>query len=182
MRADLIRLIHVARRSLRLDDETYRTFLSTVIPGKTSCRDMNVQELKKVINAMEEKGFKSTSRKSARRLSKPSGLILKIRIVWKTMFKDGFIHDGSDRALDGYVQRQTRLRNGGEGVASLEWLRSDPAHNLLESLKQWHIREMKNAMSQRGIHIPLSGRTGGESRDYDTLCGAYQQASKRWTS
>lgn len=34
IRANLIKLIHVARRKLALDDETYRSVLSGVVPGK----------------------------------------------------------------------------------------------------------------------------------------------------
>lgn len=34
MRANTIKLIHVARRSLGLDDETYRSMLASVVPGK----------------------------------------------------------------------------------------------------------------------------------------------------
>ncbi|EGE4001738.1 regulatory protein GemA, partial [Shigella flexneri] len=35
----LIKLIHVARRDLQLDDDTYRTFL-VQCTGKTSCREL----------------------------------------------------------------------------------------------------------------------------------------------
>jgi phage gp16-like protein len=79
-------------------------------------------------------------------MSAPSDVSLKIRAIWKTMFKEGFIRDGSDIALDRFVQRQTRIRNGGAGVSSLEWLRGDAEANFLESLKQWHIRGIKEAM------------------------------------
>lgn len=44
MRANTIKLIHVARRSLGLDDETYRAMLGSIIPGKISCRDMSQSE------------------------------------------------------------------------------------------------------------------------------------------
>ena len=87
---------------------------------------MTIIELQDVIQALEAKGFKSKpQRRSKRRMSAPSDVSLKIRAIWKTMFKEGFIRDGSDIALDHFVQRQTRIRNGGAGVSSLEWLRGD---------------------------------------------------------
>ena len=96
------------------------------------------------------------------------------------MFNDGFIRDDSDIALDRFVQRQTRIRNGGAGVSSLEWLRPETEDNLLESLKQWHIREMKKAMLANHARLPENPVTGEESRDYDTICSAYAEAAKRW--
>uniref|UniRef100_UPI00054FD1DF phage protein GemA/Gp16 family protein n=1 Tax=Edwardsiella tarda TaxID=636 RepID=UPI00054FD1DF len=69
MRSNTIKLIHVARRTLGLDDETYRAMLATVVPGKNSCRDMSLQELKKVINALEDKGFTVKVAKRPRRMT-----------------------------------------------------------------------------------------------------------------
>lgn len=46
-KANLIKLIHAARRKLQLDEETYRSLLACAVPGKTSCRDMTLPELEK---------------------------------------------------------------------------------------------------------------------------------------
>lgn len=181
MRANTIKLIHVARRSLGLDDETYRAMLGSIIPGKISCRDMSQSELQKVLKAMEEKGFKVKPTKKPRRMSSPSDTSLKIRAVWRTMHSDGFVRDGSDAGLDHFVKRHTNQINGGQGVASVEWLRSDMEVNFLESLKQWHIRAMKKSLTEHGLRLPMNPRTGDEVRDYDTICWAYSEAVKRWT-
>lgn len=176
----MIKVIHIARRDLHLDDDTYRSLLGAVVPGKSSCREMTIIELQNVIQALEAKGFKSKPlRRSKRRMSAPSDVSLKIRAIWKTMFNEGFIQDGSDIALDHFVQRQTRIRNGGAGVSSLEWLRADAEDNLLESLKQWHIREMKKAMLAHHARLPENPVTGDESRDYDTICSAYAVAARK---
>lgn len=180
-RANAIQIIHIAKNHLALDDETYRSLLGAVVPGKASCRDMTIAELQSVIKALESKGFKSKPNvRSKRRMSAPSATSLKVRAIWKTMFNDGFIRDDSDIALDRFVQRQTRIRNGGAGVSSLEWLRPDAEDNLLESLKQWHIREMKKAMLAHHVRLPENPVTGDESRDYDTICSGYAEAAKRW--
>ncbi|AWT21305.1 gp16 family protein [Klebsiella grimontii] len=180
-RSNAIQLIHIAKGQLALDDDTYRALLGTAVPGKTSCSDMTVNELQHVIKALEAKGFKSKpQRRSKRRMSAPSDVSLKIRAIWKTMFNEGFIRDGSDMALDRFVQRQTRIRNGGAGVSSLEWLRGDAEANFLESLKQWHIRGMREAMLEHSVRLPENPDTGEESRDYDTICSAYADAARRW--
>lgn len=178
MRANTIKLIHVARRSLGLDDETYRAMLASIVPGKSSCRDMSPPELQKVIKAMEARGFKVKPASRPRRMSKPSAVSTKIRAVWSTMIAEGFIRDGSDAALDRFVKRQTSQMNGGQGVASLEWLRGEMEVAFLESLKQWHIRAIKKTLSDRGLSLPASLRSGGEVRDYDTICSMYTEMTK----
>lgn len=178
----LSQIIHIAKNQLALDDDTYRALLSSVVPGKTSCREMSATELSNVIKAMEAKGFKSKPAKvSKRRMSKPSDLSKKIRMVWKAMFSDGFLRDGSDIALDHFVQRHTSQKNGGKGVSSLEWLRGDMELNFLESLKQWHIRAMKKAMVEHNTPLPVYSDTGEVIRDYDVFCAAYAEAAKRWS-
>ncbi|EPK0124977.1 gp16 family protein [Klebsiella variicola] len=181
-RSNAIQLIHIAKGQLALDDDTNRSLLGAVVPGKSSCREMTIIELQSVIQALEAKGFKSKpQRRSQRRMSAPSDVSLKIRAIWKTMFNEGFIRDGSDIALDRFVQRQTRIRNGGAGVSSLEWLRGDAEANFLESLKQWHIRAMRETMLAHRIRLPENPVTGEESRDYDTICSGYADAARRWT-
>lgn len=118
-RKGVIQLIHIARTQLALDDETYRSMLDSIVPGKTSCREMTDSELEKVIKVLEGKGFKRSPARSPTRRAKPTDISNKIRIVWRFMLKDGFLEDGSDIALDHWVQRTTSQKNGGEGVASL---------------------------------------------------------------
>lgn len=165
-RANLIKLIHVARRKLALDDETYRSVLSGVIPGKTSCRDMKVGELEAVLKVMECKGFK---REKSLRPSQPKVAPIvtdKIRVIWKIMHRQGFITDGSDKSLNAFVRRITRLKNGGEGVASLEWLRGDQASTVLESLKRWHMRCMREKLPAKDYGL-----------SYERTCEQYRKHS-----
>jgi phage gp16-like protein len=59
---------------LGLDDETYRAMLASIVPGKSSCRDMSPPELQKVIKAMEARGFKVKPASRPRQMSKPSAV------------------------------------------------------------------------------------------------------------
>lgn len=161
-RANLIKLIHIARRDLALDDETYRAVLAGTIPGKTSCRDMKSGELEQVLRTLERKGFKRVN--PMRPQPKEAPVVTdKIRAVWQVMFRQGFTTDKSDKALNAFVRRTTRLKNGGEGVSRLEWLRGDQASVVLESLKQWHQRCMLEKLPNVGL-----------KPTYDRTCERYQ--------
>lgn len=56
-RKALITKIHIAKKDLAMDDETYRDVLMRVT-GKESCKKMTLSELKKVIGDMKRLGFK----------------------------------------------------------------------------------------------------------------------------
>ncbi|MFV0263851.1 MAG: gp16 family protein [Kluyvera sp.] len=164
MRANTIKLIHVARRSLGLDDETYRVFLGSVVPGKRSCRDMSAQQLQAVLDALKERGFKPVSPKP----KASSGIVGKIRAVWITMYNQGFVTSNDSSAIDAYVKRITRQQNGGEGVAKLNWLRDEKARTVLESLKRWHMRCMLERLPHSGV-----------KPTYDRTCERYQRLTMK---
>ncbi|WP_141670974.1 phage protein GemA/Gp16 family protein, partial [Gilliamella sp. GillExp13] len=62
MKSKYIKLIHIAKTQLNLDDDTYRHLLLT-ITKKTSTKNMTVWELEKVITNLKLKGFKVKSSK-----------------------------------------------------------------------------------------------------------------------
>jgi len=155
-RTRLIRLVQVGRRSLGLDDETYRELL-TQQSGKCSAAALSIQELDKVLQAMKGAGFKPTVKRGVKggkqkRLSPVSGTQVRtaeigvIRAIWITMAKHGLLRDGSETALNHYVERQTVRINNGVGVAEVSWLDGALAYSVLESLKHWHKREMVKAL------------------------------------
>lgn len=62
-RGKLIAVIHVGKKELGLDDDTYRDMLEHVT-GKRSAKDLKIVELNKVIRELENKGFKHESKRS----------------------------------------------------------------------------------------------------------------------
>ncbi|MHA7855396.1 gp16 family protein [Marinobacter shengliensis] len=62
-RKGVLAQIHIARKELALDDDTYRQMIATVTGGKRSCSDCNVAELHKIVQHMKERGFKAKPRK-----------------------------------------------------------------------------------------------------------------------
>lgn len=55
--------IHIARKQLALDEDTYRLAISTATGGKRSCADCTVAELYQVLQHMKDRGFKARPRK-----------------------------------------------------------------------------------------------------------------------
>ncbi|WP_368162843.1 gp16 family protein [Aeromonas sp. s6] len=182
-RTRLIRLVQVGRRSLGLDEETYRELLAQQ-SGKRSAAELTLQELDKVLLAMKEVGFKPTVKRAVnegkqKRLSPTSGTPVRtaeigvIRAIWITMAKHGLLRDGSETALDHYVERQTVRLNKGVGVTRVAWLDGVLAYSVLESLKRWHKRAMVEALQSAKRRVPV-GR-GGEVAGYSVVLAAFEQ-------
>lgn len=64
-RNPLMAKVHIGKKALNLDDDTYRSLLVR-ITGKASCKEMNRAELISVLNAMKKAGFKPSSKKHKR--------------------------------------------------------------------------------------------------------------------
>ncbi|MDB6374414.1 gp16 family protein [Photorhabdus bodei] len=168
----LIRLIHIAKTTLKLDDDTYRAALATATGGKTSCSDMSHHELKQVYAAFVERGFKRRFKRNHQHVKGRvrTAEINKIRAIWITMYQQGFIDDGSESALNKFVMRQTAKINGA-GVAEVGWLTPALVYPVIESLKKWHLRLMTESMVARKQPLP-------ERRGYDAICHAFNIMGK----
>ncbi|WP_323939598.1 MULTISPECIES: gp16 family protein [Aeromonas] len=183
-RTRLIRLVQVGRRSLGLDEETYRELLAQQ-SGKRSAAELTLQELDKVLLAMKGVGFKPIVKRAVnggkpKRLSPVRGAPTKtaeigvIRAIWITMHRHGLLRDGSETALNQYVERQTVRINNGVGVAEVAWLSEALAYPVLESLKNWHKREMVKALQAAERAIPLS-KNGERVAGYQAVLAAFEQ-------
>ncbi|MCU9924033.1 gp16 family protein [Aeromonas caviae] len=183
-RTRLIRLVQVGRRSLGLDDETYRELLAQQ-SGKRSAAALTIQELDKVLLAMKGAGFKPTVKRAVnggkpKRLSPARGAptrtaeISVIRAIWITMHRHGLLRDGSETALNHYVDRQTVRINNGVGVAEVSWLDGALAYSVLESLKHWHKREMVKALQAAKKTVPINEKTGRVT-GYQAVVAAFEQ-------
>ncbi|MNU44923.1 hypothetical protein D3C71_337510 [compost metagenome] len=183
-RTRLIRLVQVGRRSLGLDDETYRELLAQQ-SGKRSAAELTLQELDKVLLAMKGAGFKPTLKRPVqggkqKRLSPVSGTPVRtaeigvIRAIWITMHRHGLLRDGSETALNHYVERQTVRINNGVGVAEVAWLSEALVYPVLEPLKNWHKREMVKALQAAKKTIPINEKTGRVA-GYQAVLGVFEE-------
>ncbi|MFQ2716459.1 gp16 family protein [Aeromonas caviae] len=183
-RTRLIRLVQVGRRSLGLDEETYRELLAQQ-SGKRSAAELTLQELDKVLLAMKGAGFKPTVKRAVhegkpKRLSPARGAPTRtaeigvIRAIWITMHRHGLLRDGSETALNHYVERQTVRINNGVGVAEVAWLSEALAYPVLESLKNWHKREMVKALQAAKKTVPINEKTGRVA-GYQVVLAAFEE-------
>lgn len=141
--------IHIAKKQLGMDDDTYRALLSSAT-GKTSCSDMNISQLGNALHAMKQRGFKPARAKSNKQYgpkSRAPGVDRegreynrksqgdKIRLLWIKMADDGIVQSGSESALCKYVQRMSNGR-----YQAPQWCDVKTATRIIESLKQWRKR------------------------------------------
>ncbi len=147
-RSRLIRLIHVARRDLNLDEEGYRTVLLER-GGSSSAAAMNIAQLQRVLDYLKKTGFKVKSKKaSGSAADRPRVLASdqqskKARAMWLTLHAIGQVRDPSETALLAYARRQCK-------VDRLEWV-SDFVP-LIESLKAWLLRSLPNVVNPYLAH------------------------------
>ncbi|EDQ2491950.1 regulatory protein GemA [Salmonella enterica subsp. enterica] len=133
-RAALIKTIHIGKKQLGLDTDTYRQMLLSVT-GINSAGDMNLTQLKKVLDAMRARGFVVRPGKKARS-SRPlvdTPQVKKLRALWLEMHQQGKVRDSSEVALQAWVKRET-------GVDKLQWLEPGMASLCIEKLKKWQKR------------------------------------------
>jgi phage gp16-like protein len=179
-RQRLIRLIHVGKRELGLDDETYRALLMGSVQ-KDSTSAMSVPELERVLERMKRSGFKVRV-KSARppAQSRPGRPLAqypeakKIRALWLFLHELGAVGNPSDAALGSYVKRIVK-------VDALQWLNGHQTETVIETMKKWAMRylpEQVKTMAQRLSSAINSGTvqlTDTELVELRTLVGLAQQ-------
>ena len=131
-RKRLIKLIHVAKRELQMDDDTYRSILMEI--GNTnSSSKMSISKLSAVLDHFKQAGFKVVPKAKVNLPLASDPQSKKIRALWLELHKIGVVQDSSEHALSRFVKRTT-------GVDSLKWLNTDQAGKVIENLKKWLAR------------------------------------------
>lgn len=141
----LIKLIHIAQSKLGMDKETYRTFLVNIV-DKSSCSDMTISELEKVLESMKSRGFSTKTNTTKRRIGTSqqytlSNITKKIRAKWLEMYSQGIIRNSSEDALNAYVAKIAKNKDG-QPIQFVRWLDNEQATKVLERLKKWQQREL----------------------------------------
>ncbi|ECP1315059.1 regulatory protein GemA [Salmonella enterica] len=136
-RAALIKTIHIGKKELGLDTDTYRQMLLSAT-GVNSAGAMNMTQLTKTLAVMKAKGFVVKPSRKARTTRQLADYpqAKKLRALWLEMYAQGFVRDSSEEALRRWVKRET-------GVDGLQWLETDKASTAIEKLKKWQERELQ---------------------------------------
>lgn len=129
MKSKYIKLIHIAKKQLNLDDDTYRHLLTSETK-KTSTKDMTVWELEKVIKNLKTKGFKVRSNSKKEKITATKPMHKKIRSLWLTLAEKGAVKNSSEKALNAYIKRIT-------GIELMNWLSDSESIKVIETLKKW---------------------------------------------
>ena len=130
-----IAAIHVAKRDLGLDEDTYRAKLAN-ITGKTSTRDMTEAERQKVLTVFRSEGFKPKADRRANGRLKLSGRFAgKLQALWIAGWNLGIFRSRDDASLEAFVKRQT-------GLDAIRFCRdAEDARKAIEALKAILARE-----------------------------------------
>ena len=128
MASALLAKIHIGKKSLGLDDATYRALLRQ-LTGKESAATMGNWELEKVLRHMTRAGVAFTKKEGSERSSQAA----KIRALWGEMAALGAVREGGEHTLGAWLQGRFR-------VDRPEWLSPRQAQTAIESLKQWKTR------------------------------------------
>lgn len=146
-----IAAMHVAKKQMGFDDDTYRAKLAR-ITGKRSAKDMTEDERQKVLAVFRNEGFApaSASRRADGR-QKPTGRYAKkLQALWIAAWNLGIVRERDDAALIAFVKRQT-------GIDHTRFLvHADDAGRAIEALKSWMRREAGVSYGNTNGHDWLS--------------------------
>lgn len=131
-----IAAIHVAKKHLGLDDDTYRAKLAR-ITGKQSAKDMTEDERQRVLTVFRNEGFAPApaARRADGRQKLSGKYAKKLQALWIAGWNLGIVRDRDDKALVAFVKRQTGL----DHTRFLVY--PDDANRAIEALKGWINRE-----------------------------------------
>ena len=129
-KANLIKLIHVAKTKLGLEDDVYRDILESTT-GKTSSKLLTPAQLEAVLDRLKQLGFEveSKNKTGVKNLASDAQSKL-IRHLWLQLHEAGQVKNGSEQALAKFIENRVK-------VSALQFLSSDSADMVINHLRQW---------------------------------------------
>lgn len=135
-RKQLLKLIHVGRRELGMDDDAYRAMLQS-LEKVNSAADLTIPGMEKVLEHMKRCGFKVRSKTPGRAKASDAQSRM-IRGLWLELAEKGIVRHADESALVAFVKRMT-------GTEALQWLKPQQASKVIEELKKWRNRTEEQA-------------------------------------
>jgi phage gp16-like protein len=124
--------LHIAKKQLGLDDDTWRDLLERET-GKRSSKDMSDGERGRVLDVLKNHGFKPASKGSRKGIE--GKYAPKLQALWIAGYNLGLIRNRDDAALLAFVKRQT-------GIDHTRFLRyAEDGARAIEALKAWLERD-----------------------------------------
>lgn len=139
--------VHIAKKQLALEDDSYRALLHRVT-GQESSANCTDAQLDALLGEFKRLGFAGEKPKTPR---SDKAYVRMIFGIWKDL--KPFVNDHSVRALQSFVKRQTN-------VDAPEFLSPEEANDVIEGLKAWLARERAKAAAKRAEakHAPKMRR------------------------
>lgn len=141
-RRALLAKVHLAKKDLRLDDDTYRDILE-LITGRRSSAECSVGELETLVAHFRAQGFvpkvvgagkSGTAPVPGRGRAADHPVAKKARAMWISLHQLGEVENPSEQALEAFAKRQLR-------VERMQWMDQSLGFKLIEALKDWAERE-----------------------------------------
>jgi len=134
-------MIHIAKKELGLDDDTYRAVLWQVARVESS-KDLDHAGRAALLDHFKARGWikkKPTKAKQAVKLSNEPQHKM-IRGLWLELHANGTVIDPSEKAIARFIKNQTKIDR-------MEWLSVNQASQIIERLKSWLNRATKKVAS-----------------------------------
>lgn len=139
-----IKLIHIAKQALNMDEHTYRAILAAKGRGATSSTQLDAAQRQAVLAHFKACGFVLQA-KPGSGAAKANGWartpeMTKLRALWWALADVQAVerpasHQACDDALDTWAVRQ--LSTATPPLDALRFASGEQMHNLVEALKKW---------------------------------------------
>lgn len=140
LRRNQLALVHIAKKDMGLDDETYRGHIAAIAPHRTSAKDLTQEQLEALLKRFRAFGWKPKPKPGKPRYSPktrdkpgPKTPIDKIRALWIECANAGKVGKG-EQALGAFVQRMTSKTLKPQ-VSRVEWTNARQQRAIIEALK-----------------------------------------------
>jgi phage gp16-like protein len=141
-RRAMLAKIHIARKDLGLDEDTYRALVARLTRQRTnSAGQLSHPERADLLAEFHRLGWKPRTPPNTPPNTPPGpkdSQAQKIRALWWGLARAGLVRDPSEQALRAYVVRMT-------GKSDLRFCLAAEKSTLIEALKAWAERENAEA-------------------------------------
>lgn len=129
-RNSMLAKVHVAKKQLGMFDDDYYELIMTATKGQcSSAGDCTDAQLVAVLDAFKAKGFRAMPGKAkAGRHIAMHPMARKARIMWRSLYHLGVVHNPAEEALEVFARKQLKCER-------LAWAQQSQGGKLIEALK-----------------------------------------------
>jgi phage gp16-like protein len=162
-----IKLIHIGRTALQMDEDSYRALIASKGNGATSSKSLTAPQRQAVLAHMKACGFKPKAQpgSAAARANgwARSPEVTKLRALWWALADAQAVtrpesHQACDDAINAWAVRQ--LSTAAVPLEALRFASSEQMQALIEALKQW-ARRTGAQVGRKPVAMAAGRRVGG---------------------